>query len=78
MHGKPWLVYLAIDTKNIVHHWVRVCAFELNNMPTIAHLNVLPLGSYSMLLGMDWLYLQRTKVDCYEKDIEFLDDNGEK
>ena len=31
-----------------------------------------------MLLGMDWLYLHRTKVDCYDKAIECLDDNGEK
>eukprot|EP00253_Pinus_taeda_P022505 PITA_22505 len=46
-------------------------------MPTSAHLNVLPLGSYNMFLGMDWLYLHRNKVDCYEKTIECLDDNGE-
>jgi len=30
-----------------------------------------------MLLGMDWLYLHKTKVDCYEKSIECVDDNGE-
>ena len=30
-----------------------------------------------MLLGMDWLYLQRIKVDCYDKSIECVDDNGE-
>jgi len=30
-----------------------------------------------MLLGMDWLYLHRTKVDCYDKAIECLDENGE-
>jgi len=30
-----------------------------------------------MLLGMDWLYLHRTKLDCYDKSIECLDDNGE-
>jgi len=30
-----------------------------------------------MLLGMHWLYLHRTKVDCYDKAIECLDDNGE-
>ena len=32
----------------------------------IAELTVLPLGSYNMLLGMDWLYLHRTKMDCCE------------
>ena len=46
-------------------------------MPTTVHLNELSLGSYSMLLGMDWLYLHRTKVDCYDKSIECVDDNGE-
>jgi len=61
-----------------VHHLVRSCAFELDGMPTLAHLNVLPLGSYSMLLGMDWLYLQRTKLDCYKKAINFLDDDEDK
>ena len=30
-----------------------------------------------MILGMDWLYLHRNKVEFYEKDIKFLDENGE-
>lgn len=30
-----------------------ICAFELNGITTSTHLNALPLGSYSMLLGMD-------------------------
>ena len=30
-----------------------------------------------MLLGMDWLYFYRTKVDCYDKSIECVVDNGE-
>ena len=30
-----------------------------------------------MLLGMDWLYLHRTKVNCHDNIIECLDDNGE-
>ena len=46
-------------------------------MPIAIHLNFLPLGSYIMLLGMDWLYLHRTKVDSYDKSIECVDDNGE-
>ena len=46
-------------------------------MPIEKHLNVLPLGSYNMLLDMDWLYLHRTKVDCYDKTIECVDDNGQ-
>lgn len=38
-------------------------------MPTTTHLNVIPLGSYGIILVMDWLYLHRTKMDFYEKDI---------
>jgi len=37
----------------------------------------LPLRSFSIILGMEWLSLNRTKVDCYDKSIEFLDENGE-
>eukprot|EP00253_Pinus_taeda_P005974 PITA_05974 len=77
VHTESWLVQLDVGTKKRVHHWVRACAFELNGMSTSAHLNVLPLGLYNMLMGMDWLYPHRTKVDFYDKAIEFLDENGE-
>lgn len=76
-HAKYSLVQFPIGTKKRFHHWERACAFDLNGMPTTTQLNVLPLGSYSMLLGMDFLYLHRTKVDCYDKSIECVDDNGE-
>jgi len=68
---------VGYSTKNRVHHWVRAFAFDLNGMPITTHLNVLLLGSYNMLLGMDWLYIHRTKVNCYDKAIECLDENGE-
>ena len=38
---------------------------------------MLPLGLYNMLFGMDWLYIHGTKLDCYDKAIECLDDDGE-
>ena len=77
LHAESWLVQLATGTKKRVHHSVRACTFDLNGMPTTTPLNVLSLGSYIMLLGMDWLYLHRNKVDCYDKGIECVDDNGE-
>lgn len=67
---------LATGTKKRVYHWVRSCTFELNGMHTSVHFNVLLLGSYNMLLGMDWLYLHRTKLDFYDKANECLDGNG--
>ena len=77
MHVEPLLVLLDTGTKKRVHYWVKACAFEMNGTPTSTNLNVFLLGSYNMLLGMDCLYLHRTKVDCYEKAIESFDDNGE-
>ena len=77
MHAESWLVHLARGTKKIVLHWVRPCAFELNGIPTSTHLNVLPFGSYSILMCMDWLYLHGTKVDFYDNAIKCLDDNEE-
>ena len=78
VHAESWLVQLAIGTKKRVHHWARDYAFELNVMPTSVHLNVLLLGSYSILMGMDWLFTHRTKVKYFEKVIECLDDDGDK
>ena len=68
---------LTTSTKKRFHHWVRACAFEMNGMPTSMHLNVIPFESFSMLLGMEWLYLDRTKVDCYDKSMEYFFDNEE-
>lgn len=47
-------------------------------MPTTTHFNVFPLGLYNMILGMDWIYLHRTKVDFFDKAIECVDDRGGK
>ncbi len=77
LHVESWLVQLAIGTKKQFHHWVRASTFYLNGMLTATHLNVLLLESYSVLLGIDWFHLHRTKVDCYDRSIECLDDNGE-
>ena len=77
VHAESRLMQLATSIKKRVHHWVRACAFELNGMSIAVQLNVFPLGSYSMLLDMDWLYLHITKVDCYDKAIECVDNNRE-
>ena len=36
--------------------------------------NVLPLGSYDVLIGMDWLKAHRVKLDCYHKTFECMDE----
>lgn len=67
-----------MGTRRRINHWVKSCAIKLSGMHTTTHLNVLPLGGYEILLGMDWLYSHWTKVDFYEKVMECLDEKGMK
>lgn len=49
---------------------------ELNGFLTTIDLNILPLGSYDVIIGMDWLEKKKSKVDCYDKVVECFDDEG--
>ena len=48
----------------------------MDGLVTCADLNVLPLGSYDVLNGMDWLEAHRENIDCYNKIFECLDEEG--
>ena len=54
-HRKSWLVQLATRTKRKVSEVVEKCPLVMNGIVTYVDLNVLPLGSYDILIGMDWL-----------------------
>jgi hypothetical protein len=54
-HVKSWLVWLATGTKRKVNEMVKSCLMDMNGMNTQTDLNILPLGSYDYLIGMDWL-----------------------
>ena len=41
-----------------------------------ADMNVRPLGSYDVLIGMYWLEADRVKLDCYNKSFECIDKEG--
>ena len=69
-----WLVQLATGIKKKVSEVVIKCPFVMDGLVTCADLNVLPLGSYDFLIGMDWLEAHRAKLDCYNKTFECLDD----
>eukprot|EP00253_Pinus_taeda_P002644 PITA_02644 len=63
----PWLVQLATGAKRRVTAKVNDCSFTIAGQPVMADLNVLPLGSYDILIGMDWLEKHWSLVD-YSKD----------
>jgi hypothetical protein len=54
-HEKSWLVQLATRTKKKVTELVKSCSVDMKGMSTKAELNILSLGSYDCLIGMDWL-----------------------
>jgi hypothetical protein len=48
----------------------------MSGFPTQANLNILPLGSYDLLIGMDWLDSHKTKLDCYNRTLECENKEG--
>lgn len=52
--------------------------FTMGGLPTRVTLNILPLGYYDLLIGMYWLAAYKTKVDCYHKNLEYVNEEGRK
>jgi hypothetical protein len=73
---KTSLVQLPIGTKRRIHDMVRGCSISLNGMNASIDLNIIPLGSYDVLIGMDWLDKHHAILDCHNKTFTCLDGNG--
>ena len=52
-HRKSWLVQLATRRKRKVSEVVEKCPLVMDGLSTYVNLNILPLGSYDILIGMD-------------------------
>jgi hypothetical protein len=75
-HVKSWLVQLVTGTKRKVTEVIPACQFVISGFPTQANLNILPLGLYDLLIGMDWLDAHKTKLDFYCKTLECENEEG--
>ena len=53
--SKSWLVQVAIGAKRKVISFVKDYTVNMDQFETSVKLNVLPLGSYDMLIGMEWI-----------------------
>jgi hypothetical protein len=49
---------------------------NMNALNTREDLNIIPLGSYDYLIGMDWLGQHHVFLDCYNKEFTCLDKEG--
>ena len=76
--GKSWLVELATVTKRKVANYVENCEMFMSHFKTQVKLNVLPLGSYDVLIGMDWMEKQKVILNFFEKTFTYLSDKGER
>jgi hypothetical protein len=75
-HEKYWLVKLAIGTKRKVTELVNSYSVDMKGMSTKAELNILPLGSYNCLIGMDWLDQHHALLDFRKKRFTYLNEEG--
>ena len=55
---------------------VKECQVNLNGFLTKVKLNILPLGSYDILINMDWLEQHHVMLDCLHKYILCIDIQG--
>ena len=51
--GKSWLVQLDTGSKRRINEMVKECPMDMNGLSTRVYLNIIPLGSYEFLIGMD-------------------------
>jgi hypothetical protein len=75
-HEKSWLVQLATGTKRKVTELVKSYSVDMKGMSTKDELNILSLGSYDCLIGMDWLDQHHALLDCQNKRFTCLDEEG--
>ncbi|XP_071688115.1 uncharacterized protein [Rutidosis leptorrhynchoides] len=53
------------------------CTLVLEGIPFLVDLMPIEIGSFDVVIGMDWLSKNRAKVVCFEKAIRIPLDNGE-
>ena len=76
-HRRSWLVQIATGIQKDVSEVVMKCPLVMDGLLTCADLNVLPLGSYDVLTGMNWLEAHRAKLDK-EGNLKFVKGHSKK
>jgi hypothetical protein len=55
---------------------VKSCSISLNGVNFCIDLNIIPLGSYDIMIGMDWLDKHHAILDCHNEGFTCLYGNG--
>lgn len=75
---KSWLVQLATGTKRKVFAKIEKFPITVSGQPIHVDMNMRPLGSYNVLIGMDWLEGHWSLVDYKNKYVSYLRDLGKR
>ena len=75
-HAKSWLVQLETGTKRKVVDFIFYFEFNLGGQKIRTNMNILPLGSYDMIIRKDWLEQHKEVLDCYTKILSYKDNFG--
>jgi hypothetical protein len=70
------MVQLATGDKRKFVELVKSCPVDMNGLSTKEDLNIMPLGSYDCLIGMDWLEQYNFSLDYHNKEFTFLNEEG--
>ena len=62
---KYWLVQSATETKRKVVNYIENCDLVMSQFKAQFKLNVLPLGSYDVLINIDWLEKHQVILNCF-------------
>jgi hypothetical protein len=65
-----------LGAKKEVRRRVMVCRINLGNFVMTSDLYVTILGSYDIMIGMDWLESHDVILNCKTKQLSLTDDEG--
>jgi hypothetical protein len=71
-------VEMALAAKQKVGGKVTGCALNLGEFVMRANLYVMILGSYDVMIGMDWLESHEAILNCKTKLLSLVDDEGQR
>jgi hypothetical protein len=69
-------IEMALGAKQKVGGKVTGCILNLGEFVTRANLYVMILGSYDVMIGMDWLEAHEAILNCKTKRLSLVDDEG--
>jgi hypothetical protein len=72
-HAKSWLVQLETGTKRKLVDFISDLEFSLDSQKIRTNLNILPLGSYDVIIRMDCLEQHKAVLDYYTKILSYKD-----